>query len=120
MPLHNSPKLYLDEHLSPRLAIQLRKYGFDAVCAKERNMLSKEDDHQLKFAVSEKRALVTCNFCDFVNLDQDYSSENMVHWGIILTTEVTIGTMLNRLLKMLNLITADGLKNQVRWLNEFK
>jgi hypothetical protein len=29
MPLPNSPRLYLNEHLSPRLAAQLRRYGFD-------------------------------------------------------------------------------------------
>lgn len=29
MPLPDSSRLYLNEHLSPRLAVQLRRYGFD-------------------------------------------------------------------------------------------
>ncbi len=40
MPLHNRPGLYLDEHLSPRIAVQLRKYGFDVISLHERKMLS--------------------------------------------------------------------------------
>lgn len=35
MPLPNSPKLYLNEHLSPRLAAQLRKHGVIRVTDQE-------------------------------------------------------------------------------------
>ncbi|RLC19330.1 MAG: hypothetical protein DRI57_07270 [Deltaproteobacteria bacterium] len=61
---HDSPKLYLDEHLSPRIAVQLRKYGFDVIALHERGMLSENDREQMAPAESEERAIVTCNFSD--------------------------------------------------------
>lgn len=120
MQQHRPPRLYFDEHLSPRLAAQLQKYGFDAVTLHQREMLSKNDREQLAVAVSEKRAIVTCNFSDFISLDKEYSASCQHHWGILLTTEEPTGILLKRLLKLLNVISADELKNQVRWLNEFK
>jgi predicted nuclease of predicted toxin-antitoxin system len=120
MPLLKSPLLYLDENLSPRLAEQLRKYGFDAIAVKESNLLARSDAEQLAFAVTQKRALVTINFSDFVSLHETYKAKDQEHFGIIFTTEQRFGTMLNRLLKLLNSLTVEDLKNQIRWLNEFK
>ncbi len=115
-----APRLYLDEHLSPRIAAQLRKYGFDAVALHERKMLSEDDREQLAMAVSERRAIVTCNFGDYVSLGEEYDATSRQHWGIILTTEEPTGILIKRLLKLLNSFSADELKDQVRWLNEFR
>lgn len=46
------PKLHLNEHLSPRLAEQLRKYGFDATSTLEVGMVEADDDEQLAYAAS--------------------------------------------------------------------
>jgi len=120
MPLPDHPKLYLDEHLSPRIAVQLRKYGFDVVTLHERGMLSQDDRKQLAVAVSEQRAIVTCNFSDYVGLNGEYIASNKQHWGIVLTTEEATGILIKRLQKLLNALSADKLINQIRWLNEFK
>lgn len=114
------PKLYLDEHLSPRIAVKLRKYGFDVITLHERGLLSQNDEEQLAAAVSEQRALVTCNFNDYVCLDEEYAETGRQHWGIVLTTEERTGILIRRLLGLLNSVSADELKNQIRWLNEFK
>jgi len=37
-------KLYLNEHLPPRLAAQLRRYDFDVISSQESDMLSENDD----------------------------------------------------------------------------
>lgn len=71
-PLHNPPKLYLNEHLSPRLAVQLRRYGFDTVSSQEASMLTHDDEAQFAWAVSEERAIVTFNFADFAALHEKY------------------------------------------------
>jgi predicted nuclease of predicted toxin-antitoxin system len=118
--LPDIPLLYLDENLSPRLAIQLRKYGFNAIAVRESEMLSKSDPDQLAFAVSQQRALVTINFRDFVALHELYFRQGQEHFGIIFSTEESMGILLHRLLKMLNSVAASELKNQIRWLNEFK
>ena len=120
MPPHKPPKLYLNEHLSPHLATQLTSCGFDVTSSRGARMLSSDDEQQFALAVSEQRAIVTFNFSDFVAIHDRYVSEGKEHWGIILSTEERTGTLLHRLLRLLNSVTADELKTTVRWLNEFK
>ena len=83
-------------------------------------MLSQDDSDQLILAVSEQRAIVTFNASDFVRLHKQYISEGKEHWGIILSTAESIGILLHRLLRLLHSVSPDELKNQIRWLNDFK
>ena len=83
-------------------------------------MLSETDDQQLAFAVLQQRALVTLNVSDFVPLHEKYLVDGKEHWGIIFSTEESISVLLHRLLRLLNSVSADELKNQIRWLNEFR
>lgn len=82
--------------------------------------MSQDDGEQLSLAVSEQRAFVTFNFSDFVHLHEKYMAEGKDHWGIILSTQEPIGVLLHRLLRLLDSVSADELKNQIRWLNEFR
>lgn len=119
-PSHNPPKLYLNEHLSPRIAVQLRRYGFDALSSQEAGKLSHDDEAQFDWAVREQRVIVTFNCADFAALHERYLKEGKEHFGILLSSAETVATLLHRLLRLLNSVTADELKNQIRWLNEFK
>jgi predicted nuclease of predicted toxin-antitoxin system len=114
------PKLHLNEHLSPRLAVQLRQYGFNVTCTLESGMVSEDDARQLAHAVSEQRAIVTFNHKDFVTLHRQYMAEHKEHWGIIFSTEESVDVLRRRLLRLLNTISAEELRNQIRWLNEFR
>jgi len=114
------PKLYLNEHLSPRLAEQLRQHGFDVTATLEAKRGEADDDEQLAYAASEQRALVTFNHKDFAVRHERYRAEGKEHWGIILSTEETVDVLRRRLLRLLNTLSAEELKNQIRWLNEFK
>lgn len=114
------PKLYLNEHLSPRLAEQLRQYGFDVTSTLESEMDEAGDDVQLAYAVSQQRAVVTFNHKDFAPLHEQYMAEEKEHWGIILSTEESMSDLRHRLLRLLNSLSDEDLKNQIRWLNEFK
>ena len=120
MPMLEPPKLYLNEHLSPRLADQLRKHGFDVRSSQEAGLLSANDDEQLAFAVAEQRAIVTFNFKDFIVRHEKYLASSQEHWGIVLSTEEPIRVLLHRLFRLLNTVSAEELKNQIRWLNEFQ
>ncbi len=62
---------------------------------------------------------MTFNVSDFVRLHAKYLAEGKEHWGIIFSTQESFGVLLHRLLRLLNSVSADALKNQVRWLNEF-
>ena len=120
MPPSKPPRLYLNEHLSPRLATQLRSYGFDVTSSHGARMLSSDDEEQLALAASEQRAIVTFNFKDYVDLHEKYKADGKEHWGIILSTEERTATLVHRLLRLLNSVTGHELKDTVRWLNEFK
>jgi predicted nuclease of predicted toxin-antitoxin system len=104
------PKLHLNEHLSPRIAEQLRKYGFDVTSTLELNMNEAEDDEQLAFAASKQRAFVTFNHKHLAVLHEQYLDEGKEHWGIILSTEESTGVMRHRLLRLLNPLSAEELK----------
>jgi predicted nuclease of predicted toxin-antitoxin system len=116
----SSPKLHLNEHLSPRLAEQLRQHGFDITSTVELNMTAADDDEQLAYAASAQRAIVTFNHKDFAVRHDAYMAEGKEHWGIVLSTEEAVDVLRHRLLRLLNTLTADELKNQMRWLNDFK
>ncbi len=120
MPSRDAPKLHLNEHLSPRLASQLRRHGFDVTTSQEAGLLSITDEEQMAYAAAEQRAIVTFNVRDFSYLHNQYLAENKEHWGIIFSTQEPISVLFHRLLRLLNSVTAEELKNQVRWLNEFQ
>ncbi|MFQ5593229.1 MAG: DUF5615 family PIN-like protein [Anaerolineae bacterium] len=120
MPSLEPPKLHLNEHLSPRLAAQLSKHGFDVTTSQRSELLSQADEEQLAHAVAEKRAIVTFNVKDFAALHDKYLAEGREHWGIIFSTEEPIGVLMHRLLRLMHSLSAEDLKNQTRWLNEFK
>lgn len=120
MPAPNPPRLFLNEHLSPRLAAQLCRYGYDVTCCRDAGLLSDDDASQLAYAVSQQRAIVTFNVDDFSALHEGYLAEGNEHWGIVFSTEEPIKTLMHRLLRLLNSLSAEEMKNQVRWLNEFR
>lgn len=120
MPLPDPPRLHLNEHISPRVAVQLRRHGFDVTSTHERGWFSLSDEDQLEQAAAERRAVVTFNVVDFSLLHNAYLETGRHHWGLVFSTETPVGVMLHRLLRLLNSITAADLKSQVCWLNEFK
>lgn len=119
MPLPDPLRLHLNEHLSPRLAAQLRRYGFDVTSSQESELLSETDSEQLAHTTLERRAIVTFNVSDFARLHQEYMAAGKEHWGIIFSTVEPVHVLLHRLLRLLNSATAEELKNQTRWLNDY-
>lgn len=96
----NTPKIHLNEHLSPSLAIQLRNYGFDVTTFQETELLSETDEKQLAFAASQQRAILTFNISDFTRLHNSYLKQEKEHWGIIFSTEEPIGVLFPHLLHL--------------------
>ena len=116
----SSPKLYLNENLSWRIARALCGYGYDVVSSHEVNMNGEPDDEQFAFAVDQHRAVVTNNFRDFVNLHTQYIAQHQDHYGVILTTKIPVGQLIHRLRTLCGTVSDDELMNQIRWLNEFE
>lgn len=79
-------KLYLDEMISPAVAVALRERGHDVVSAIERDALGASDAHHLALAIRERRALVTYDVRDFSLLGKAAAASNRDHWGIVFVT----------------------------------
>lgn len=77
-------RLYLDENLSPAIAEILREARVDAVSAHEVGNIQRDDRAQLTYATQERRAIITANIGDFVELAREAVATNSGHAGIIL------------------------------------
>jgi hypothetical protein len=58
-------RLYIDEDISPKVAVQLRILGHDAVATQDVGRKGAGDDDQLLFAAQQQRLLVALNVRDF-------------------------------------------------------
>jgi hypothetical protein len=114
------PRLYLNEHLSPDLAEALRQRGFDVIASLEVDMGEREDEEHLVFAAQQGRAVLTFNVQDFMPLHEQFLAAGREHAGIVFSTEESFRVLFRRLIRLLHSVAAQELRNQVRWLNEFK
>lgn len=110
-------KLYLDEDVSVLLAELLRPHGFDVLRARDVQNLGLSDRAQLLFAASQARAILTHNRGDFESLHRTWLAEQQVHAGILIANRrASDAELARRVLKTLNLFTADEVKNQLLYI----
>jgi len=117
-----SIRLYIDEDIYPALAFALRQRGFDAVSAQEEGNLGLTDEEQLIFAISRNRAILTFNVGHFKELHTRWINANKLHKGIIVSRQIPkkhFGALLQRTLRMLNLLTMKEIKNKLVFLQQF-
>jgi len=111
-----SIELYLDEDVSALLTKLLRSRGFVVTNANEAGMLGRSDDAQLAYAVSHQKCLLTHNRVDFEAWAQQYFTAGHSHCGVIVAARRSPYEIFQRLLKLLNQITADEMENQVHYI----
>jgi hypothetical protein len=109
-------ELYLDEDVNVLVAELLRARGFVATTAREAGQLQQDDAAQLRYAASQQKALLTHNRADFEVLAQAYYAAGQTHYGIILATRRPPHELVRRLLLILNHVTADEMRDQVRYI----
>jgi len=100
-------KLYLDEDISPKVSVILRKKGMDAVSAHEAGMLEASDEEQLSFAAAEGRALVTRNRDDFITLTVQFFEALKPHKGLIIVPHTIPGSEFSKLATLLVKFSKD-------------
>ena len=100
-------KVYLDEDLSPNIALLLRQRGLDATSAHEVGNSQLEDRAQLRYATREERAIVTANVVDFIRLAREAVATNTGHAGIVLVPSSFRGDEFEALADAI----VDGLKS---------
>jgi len=113
-------RLYLDEDVHKRVAAALRLRQFDVISAHEIGRWGLTDEEQLTLATAEQRALFTFNTPDYLRLHLDWQQHGKEHYGIIVSDQLSIGETVRRLLNLLNRVTADEMRNDIRWLQAFK
>jgi hypothetical protein len=111
--------LYTDADVHGGLAAQVRHKGFDAISAYEAGNATLDDEDQLKYATSQRRAILTCNAKHFEPLFEGWWQAGHKHYGVIVSEQMPIGEMLRRVLRLLNTVSADEMENGYRDLAEF-
>jgi predicted nuclease of predicted toxin-antitoxin system len=109
-------RLYLDEDVNVLVADLLKARGFDALTVRDAGQLQASDEEQFAYAVSQERTLVTHNRSDFEELIQAYFDTGQIHYGVILAVRRSPQDITQRLLAILNQVTADEMENQVRYI----
>jgi len=111
--------LYIDADITYKLARALRERGFDAISAYEAGNADISDEEHLEFAAANQRAILTCNAKDFAPLFDKWWEAGRDHYGIIVSEQLEFGEMLRRVLKLLDSLTADEMRNNYKNLAEF-
>lgn len=118
-------RLLLDEHFSPEIARQLRIGGHDVDAARERPELhGLTDGELLAQASSERRAILTENVVDFVELHRLALLTGTEHFGLIFTSPRRFPRRrraIGRLVRALGALCAarpgdEALRGQTWWL----
>ena len=109
-------KLLLDEDVHASLGQALCKRGYDAVHVQEIQRKGYSDLEQLEFAVAQGRCLVTFNVRDFVLLHNEFVVNDQEHAEILVGAQMPIGEVIRRILIVLNTISVEQIRNQLKFL----
>lgn len=112
-------RLYLDADVDVKLAAKLRGAGYDCVSAREVGNAALDDETQIVFATNEGRVLLTHNIQDFVPIFERWWHANRNHPGIVVSQQIPLGELQRRVMRLLDTVTADEMKNNLRNLAEF-
>lgn len=108
--------LYLDEDVDVLIADLVHARGFSVTTTREAGQLGNTDAEQLAFAARERKTLVTHNRTHFESLARIYLAEGRPHSGIILAARRPSHEIARRLLRILNNVTADEMRFQIRYI----
>ncbi len=109
--------LYFDEDVANEIVENLRHRGFDVLCARDTQRLSLTDEAQSAFAITQQRAIVTHNRCDFEKLHKHYLANKLPHWGIVIAKRRRDSTIIvHKLLVLLNTFTAEEFREQLQYI----
>lgn len=94
----------------------IRARGFSATTTVEAGQRQNDDDAQLGYAVAHNKIFVTHNRADFEHRAQTYFAAGQSHPGIIIAVRRPPYEIAQRLLIILNHVTADEIRDQVRYI----
>ena len=97
------------------LVSAIRARGVDVLTAHEANMIERKDDEHLGFATTAGRVLYSFNVGDYCRLN----GQGRPHAGLILAQQQrhSVGDQMRRLLRLINAVPAEEMKNRVEFLS---
>jgi hypothetical protein len=114
-------RLYLDEDAQRTSLVRaLRARQIDLLTANEAGKIGISDAEQLAFAVSHRRTVFTFNRGDFVRLHTEYLQRGQHHWGVIVSDQLEISTVIRRLLRLLDGRTAEDMQDWLEFLSNWR
>lgn len=114
--------LYFDEDSMDKALIRaLHARWIDVTTAFEKDMIEKSDEEHLSFAASRDRVLYSFNIGDFYNIHTTWLKQNKSHAGIVLSLQqqYSAGEQMRRLLKLVNQMSAEKMKNRIEFLSNW-
>lgn len=113
--------LYLDEDAQRTSLVRaLRARKVDVLTANEAGQVGVSDDEQLAFAAAQERVIFTFNRGDFLQLHTAYLQQNRIHSGIVVSNQLEIGVIIRRLQKLLDSRSAEGMRNWLEFLSNWR
>jgi len=103
-------RLHLDEHVSPAIAIGLRRRGVDVTTTLEAGLRAASDEEQLRYATAQGRVVFTHD-ADFLRLHK----RRMAHAGIVYCHQgqYSVGEVVRRLTALAHRRRRTDIRNQV-------
>ncbi len=113
-------RLYLDEDaMDSDLVRALRLRDIDVTTALDAGLTRSTDEAHLKHAIESERTLYSFNVSDFMALHKSYVAAGKPHPGIILGQQqrYTVGEQMRRLVRLIQMRSAESLRNRVEFLS---
>ena len=100
----------------------LRLRGADVTRAQDESLIEASDERQLRWCSQQGRVLYTFNVRHFYALHTEWMQAGQGHAGIILALqqEYSIGEQLRRLLRLINTVSAEVMRNRVEFLSAWR
>ncbi|MGI8669525.1 MAG: DUF5615 family PIN-like protein [Aridibacter sp.] len=105
-------KIYFDEDVNVLVAELIRQHNFQTLTTTEADRKGESDLSQLEYSAKNGYVILTHNRIDFEELAKSYFAENKTHFGIIIAVRRPPQIIAERLLKILDIFSADEFINQ--------
>lgn len=99
--------VYLDEDVNPLIATLLVAHGLRAQTARDPGTLAATDEAQIVTACRLQSCFLTHNRVDFEQIHARYVEAGQTHFGIVIAQRRRPHEVTDRLLSLLNTLTAD-------------
>lgn len=115
-------RLYLDEDAMAQSLVQsLTERGVDVTTANLENMVFRPDDEHLAHSTSIGRVLYSFNVGDYCQIHGEWLELGRSHGGIIVASQKKfgIGEQMRRLLRIVNVLSAEEMQNHLEFLGNW-